>query len=260
LFYGGSSAVTIKLRGVRANKSALAREVDARTRVQATGTVSLPRLLGHDLAEPAPFLCEEFARGRPLQSAADRTAVLEQVLPAFSRLYQACGIEPIQCGEFFDLDRIAADVGSVLAVPGRRSWPGRDRVVASLDRLEGFRSASLPGSLGHGDLSIGNMVRDENGRVSVLDWEHARPMPIGWDWRKVFEQVPGSQERYERFVLQLPSGVSGETLPLAEHWRLLRLARIAEVGALLDMARRRKSGRARHRLTAALRSLVAQPD
>jgi thiamine kinase-like enzyme len=111
----------------------------------------------------------------------------------------------------------------------------------------------LPASLGHGDLSLANMVATERDGIWVVDWERAGPMPVLWDWRKLFEQVGLAREAYARFVRRHGGGemTPADALPLAEQWRIVAVARVAEIVESLEAGGRLRSRHAHQRLARA---------
>jgi hypothetical protein len=59
-------------------------------------------------------------------------------------------------------------------------------------------------------------------------------MPILWDWRKLFEQVPQTEDAYERLLTRLyGERLPAHVLPLHEQRRVLQAARIAEAYQLV---------------------------
>lgn len=72
--------------------------------------------------------------------------------------------------------------------------------------LDKFQSAKLPTALCHGDLSAGNMMRDQQGILFVVDWEKARVMPVAADLRKLYTRYP--QARSD--ILQILTTLSSE--------------------------------------------------
>jgi thiamine kinase-like enzyme len=62
------------------------------------------------------------------------------------------------------------------------------------DRIEDLSSSGAPYGLCHGDLSVGNLLVDDN-TIFIVDWERARFDMVFADLVKLFRQIPGLKAR-----------------------------------------------------------------
>jgi thiamine kinase-like enzyme len=104
------------------------------------------------------------------------------------------------------------------------------------------RDALLDVSLGHGDLVGSNLLLDERGRVVLIDWEHAGPLPIAFDLAKLHVQARNSAAAFAAFRRGLGNRVGRTRGGYRLHeqfalghvqmlsWHEHRLARATEAG------------------------------
>ncbi|HEX4930105.1 MAG TPA: phosphotransferase [Gaiellaceae bacterium] len=143
------------------------------TSTTATGTV--PRVLACDPGEQ-PYLVETALAGRPLTPAdvrRDPAATVGAVCTWLEGLSPDALFRPVldqaTFGQLVErpLIKLAQAYGSL----SEEALLAR----ATIDLLAPFEGAGLPLVFEHGDLSPPNVLRLEDGRIGVLDWELAHP-------------------------------------------------------------------------------------
>ncbi len=60
--------------------------------------------------------------------------------------------------------------------------------------FEKVSELSWPVALGHGDLSAGNMIRDTEGKLYLVDWETSGVMPVAYDLMHLYVRSPDLRE------------------------------------------------------------------
>jgi hypothetical protein len=138
-----------------------------------------PALLAHGSLpdEGVAFLQEAVVAGRHPATAGDVRNAMAPLLALFARLHDAVGVE-------------SRPLSAVVS----RHFPERWDALARTDLVRGpvdravrqliNQDARVPVSLGHGDLVKSNMLF-ANDSVVLIDWEHARAMPIAFDLSKL---------------------------------------------------------------------------
>ena len=123
------------------------------------------------------------------------------------------------------LKRLAAACGMI---PWDPSWNVRE---ALLERAAAIlrENAFLPCSIGHGDLSLGNMIVGSDARIYLTDWESAREMPIAFDLHAILNLVPATRGFFEsRMGASAWGDPGGPVLPFPDQCLLSVLVRIME--------------------------------
>lgn len=110
--------------------------------------------------------------GDTLNSAGERMRALEAAFSALTLLHQTTS-EPHRFSEQ-DYETYVAQPATVLdssvIVPSRQ----RERVMLLADRLRTLVGEDIPSSVLHGDFELGNLLRENDGTIRVLDWELSR--------------------------------------------------------------------------------------
>lgn len=170
---------------------------------------TLPRHVASLSRGRAVFSAQSWLTGAPLDNAArDRGAVaVERTIAAMADWFAArlATRAPSLAFPNFLGDEILARLG--------RRTPGgvaERAFVAFTEQTAGLEAAC--GVL-HNDLHMGNLLFDEEGRVSgVLDWEHAGPGPLLCDWF-------GFVDEYTLWQAGERSGLDATSRALDSAWR-----------------------------------------
>ena len=150
----------------------LAREIKARKvlRDSDAASFSIPTLLGYDRRR-LTWLVEEFVRTDPRVTPDERSVIfLDQHATSFYTGFARS--RPIAA--FLRKTGIAPETVQRLL----------DDAAVPLGRA--YSKDTWPVSLTHGDLSTGNMIASDDGRLYVVDWEKFGQGPIAWDLRKLY--------------------------------------------------------------------------
>lgn len=258
-FYLAPEPLTLKLVEPCA-RDALAREVAVRS---ALAVPCAPRLVAQRLDGPHPHLCEQLLFGRHPDPARDGERVVSFVLDELWQSYRASGFEWRRCAESHDLAALLANFDAMAAAASRRSpWPGPPALRGALERLGSEADRLVPWCLGHGDLSLGNLLLCE-GRVRALDWERARRLPLLHELAKISVTVPGSWGPIvARIGQEFPNVPAPGMASPAAQGALAALERLAELRTRFDatspdaVASPREAVRFRRRLKAELGHLA----
>ena len=81
-------------------------------------------------------------------------------------------------------------------------WPAAGDRVRFVRTVAGLveRDLSLPCSLGHGDMSISNVIRDEQDVHWLIDWKQGGRMPVAFDVRKLLLTTGAPDAVHERIT------------------------------------------------------------
>jgi hypothetical protein len=162
------------------------RERDVRTRIAGIDGYRTPAILDHGQVGATAYLLEPVVRGQHPTSGAQRVAMAADLAEALSAGYAATGAgdKPLSAITHEQLpDRVDAVLGD-----DTLPWPDEvgDRGVVRrhVARLIA-KDRSLPVAITHGDLVASNVIRDDEGRHHLVDWEHGRKGSPAFDLLKL---------------------------------------------------------------------------
>jgi hypothetical protein len=183
-FYGEPEPFTLKLVAPEA-RDAVARDAQAR---QGTVGLGTPRLLAHRSDGPYPYLCEELVAGHHPDPVQDADAVMAFVLGGLWDRYRTNGFSWQTCAESHDLGALISNFSKMTEA---FAWPDKELLRGQLSSLDDEASKLVPWCLGHGDLSVGNMLMRDD-RIVLLDWERTRRLPLLVELAKIVVTCPGA--------------------------------------------------------------------
>lgn len=171
---GASPTVTAKIGLQSLNRrGSLAREIKAHKLLASRNAASIPRLIRY--GPNLTWFIEELVRRCPER---DKDTKAELFLQSFARKLYAPFARSRGVSFFLRANRISAhELAQTFASAGS-------------DLPQSALSATWPVALLHGDLSEGNMIASEDGKLYVIDWEKFRRGPVAWDMRKLFRLCP----------------------------------------------------------------------
>ena len=237
-------------------RAAIQRDVEARTESAGVGA---PAILGHRFEGDHPHLCEEWLVGAHPDPVAHAAKVVAFVVGDLWQGYRTSGFEWRSCAESHDLGSLV-DRFDVMTqgVDWPSERPARDVLRKGLLAISKDSEALVPWCLGHGDLSVGNMIVVK-GEIRLLDWERARRLPLLQELSKILAVIPDSWEPIQSCILsEFEEESTPRMLPLNQQAALASLERLSELrtrfGATspADVASRRDAIRFETRLTAEL--------
>jgi hypothetical protein len=222
-FYLGARAVTLKIADTSTGGLSLRHEIRTRERIGNAAGITLPRLIASDSDGTSPYLWEEVVFGRRPNHRRDRARFLHHVLPRILDFYAGCGVRYVIGFDFLDVERLAADaLEAAERMP--RSIPRADRqllrarVAACGEEADKY----LLVGTGHGDLSSGNILIAEEGRVCLVDWERSREQILMQDLEKLFQEYPGSWDAaVDRMESWRPEGIDPDRVMSCEYQAML---------------------------------------
>lgn len=137
-----------------------------------------PRLRGHGRLGEVRYLMEEWIDGAPVLTSAGLALATPAVLDGLAGVHRGHGTELVRCSQAWSEQfpawwRRSVESGVVA--------PGVGEQVAAL--IEADRHVRV--SWTHGDLVASNVLRRTDGRVALIDWEHAREGPVMLDGAKL---------------------------------------------------------------------------
>jgi hypothetical protein len=169
-------------------------EVANRRRVLQIGRLNVPRILTHGLCGGREYLVEEFVEARLPTSASDRRHIADTLLPALREHYEASGITIVGVADYLGPAFCEGVALASHSIPWPAEWIGRTAFLDRIERLYNSGKALVCGS-GHGDLNLSHVGIMQDGRITILDWESARQMPVAADLADL-DRTCGNRERW----------------------------------------------------------------
>lgn len=173
----GPGSITAKI-GVPSlfGSGSLGREIRARRCIEnGRLPIRVPRIYRYD-GRRLRWLEEEYISPN---AAASETDTARAFLDHCAERFYGASVRPRELKRSLAGTGILyADVETILADAGVRMPNGLDR-------------AEWPVALGHGDLSVGNMLLRPDGGVVLIDWEKFGRTPVAWDLGKLGLLEPG---------------------------------------------------------------------
>jgi hypothetical protein len=184
--------VKIRLGGAR-TRAEMQAEVAGRRRLEALGTVGVPRILSAALEADPPYFAEEVVFGRRLRPAADAHVIATRLCPDLWRTYEAQGLTSRPAAACVDMAGAEARLD---ALPAVHAWPGTALPPAAFTAAA-VRALATAGpmlcAIGHGDLGFTNLALAGDGKLWVLDWERTRELPVAVDLVRLLVAVPAAR-------------------------------------------------------------------
>lgn len=177
---------TIKVWGRAVHKRKLGiRERQVREAMRAGDRYPAPEVLGSGEVTGHDYLVERVVYGTHPRGNQEREEAAVEVMHRMLMACRAHGIEhrPLPLvvrPEFTALDAVLADPSLHWSAHAEQ----RRLLTEHVATLVG-KDLTLPCALGHGDLRMGNVLRDESGEHLAVDWEEGGVRPIAFDLRKL---------------------------------------------------------------------------
>ena len=206
-----------------------------RRHLEAAGPLA-PRVLGSS-AEYGALALEPVA-GRRVDSlrGAELAAGLHGLGRALSTLHTTCPV-PEQRFARLDPEKLAS---AVAVIARARPDAGRAAALVLADLLDRIDDAGGPPVCLHGDATVRNAIASANGRVTLLDLEHAAAGPAGADLGKLLAGLtadcvlgritPAEARAFADALVAGYATVAAPPAPPALHWHASAslLARVAQ--------------------------------
>jgi hypothetical protein len=194
-----------------ARRSRLLAGAKIREQLRSVTSIVIPRPLDHGRGLRHAWVLEDFVTGIPIPGD-EWAAAVPLAAEGLTQIWQGLPVRSDAVGRVVDrkllgqfLDLVDSDLE-----PGQR--------VAVREAVE--RLAAMPGrvlvGLCHGDPVSGNWLRTPDGRLALVDWEHARPRPLGHDAVRLILGHPDAPSIADAMVGRL--GEAG-THPGLAPWR-----------------------------------------
>lgn len=229
-FYLGDYRHSTKafLEGSGRSVHALVNEVQTRLKLWAWRSVNIPELFSSDLEGQPACLREEIIWGRRCQKT-DAQAICAGLLPQLGHTYQKYGVIGRPIAEVVDASWLISRLSSAMAcVPWSSNWISQPMFLAEVARRLAA-GGYAPCSLGHGDLSLSNLLLTPTQQIYVIDWELARERPILFDLRRMIRSVPDTKAAMQTILREIfPQAQSSAMLGFDQQLFLGTLAAIAE--------------------------------
>lgn len=162
------------------------RERDIRARISGLESYRTPPVLAHGEGGSTAFILEPVIYGSHPTSGGPRLAMTADLAQALSRGYMATMVGDRRLSKVTHPD-LPGRLDHVLGGDGY-PWPSDVRERAQVRRAVGrliARDRTLPVAITHGDLVASNVIRDDQGRHHLVDWEHGRSGPAAFDLVKL---------------------------------------------------------------------------
>jgi hypothetical protein len=209
-------------------KSNFSNEIMTRLSLEGKG-IHTPKIIRYQIEQPPFYVWEELIWGRRPHKRDDAHLICRELFPQLTSLYRHHGVTWQLAAQGFDRGRMYHSFCRALKlVPWQSHWPaaGQFRGFAK-DILR--QDAYWPVSLGHGDLSLKNLVITPQGKVQITDWEMAGEQPVALDLHRLVLQLPEAEPIVGQLMSELDSsGCPGAPLPFERQMFLAALAWVDE--------------------------------
>jgi hypothetical protein len=168
-------------------------EIRTRQIIAEYQTVNVPKIFEIGIDFSPPFFTEELIWGERPFKLKDSKIISDVLCPQMWESYIKYGIKEKQlknildpCGFYNEL------LEAVNKIPWRRRYGEKDIFLlnaSALVRDDGF----LQYSLGHGDLSLGNIIITDDKKIYLVDWEQAKERPVVFDLYRIITSFPQSK-------------------------------------------------------------------
>lgn len=180
--------------GKTRSRDDLENEIRTREKVISSKTVNIPEIIRYELEDDPPFFIEKIIPGRVVDPDMDEALIMGDLVEDLWRMYEGYGIVFKGIDEVIDLTGAEDTVLEAMEIT---EWSDgwidkKDFIKRCMEILKS--GALIPFSIGHGDLSMGNMIMAKDGKIYISDWELAHEKPIIFDIRGIMNNVPRSRE------------------------------------------------------------------
>ena len=176
-------------------------EIETRKRVSEYKVLNIPKIFRFDLNYSPSFFIEELVWGDKPIRGKDSGKIEREFSKQIWEMYERYGItakkieDILDVGKFYEILYKSAD-----KIPWRANYGKKEYFLETAKNIL-FSNGYLQYSLGHGDLTLGNIIISTEGSVYLVDWERARERAIVFDSYEIITEIPGSREFFERKLL-----------------------------------------------------------
>ena len=181
--------LALKVWAIGGDRTGRSAEADRERRVRRTLSeldgYPVPDVVAEGAVEDTHYLLEPVVFGSTPQTPSERIAAAVDLLGRLAKAYAAAGVtdRPLSTS-------LRPDFTTQLEAAVSEPWfpwlasGDRSRFLRRVGDLVA-RNRTLPSSLGHGDMTMSNVIRDEHGVHWLVDWEQGGVMPGRVDVRKL---------------------------------------------------------------------------
>jgi len=234
-----------------ASEHKLKKELEILRQVRQFGCINVPAIHETGQAGPHAYLVEDLIDGEPVTYPAD-LQLLNQLAMDLWQNYLRFGLETAASDSYIEEGTSILIDDALEKTVWNPAWGSKQDFLDTITRLIGGNSSLLCG-VGHGNLSLGNMIKHDN-RIHVLDWEYAGETPIAFDVAKLLLQVPELGKNYTNYIESEMLRMTGSFTPFPVQMAYGWIKRLARLAALMQDAEDKE--RLAKRLALAVESTV----
>ena len=174
--------------------NAIKHEIAARGRVEETGLLRVPKLIGNP---DGNFFSEEIVSGRNPSFEEDARKLCDWIETELWPHYERQGLEYVRVSKIVDLESLPTICESV-------NWTAPARF---LDASSEFARSDkqVISTYVHGDLTAANLLLSPDDTIWVIDWESAREDVLGTDIWVLVQEVNGARNVLASRISALPT-------------------------------------------------------
>jgi len=209
-FYMSETPVTAKIHiNKHVSMDALEREFNIQKQVVNSGLLYITNKREVNYHANYPYCIEDVVDGSNVNYLLDKNLIGDFLEDLWGQ-YVAFGFELHDSSKFLSDSAYESIEAALIKIEWDESSGTQRGFLNDISRLINHKMDLLCG-IGHGDLSTGNMI-SANGRIYLIDWENAGPMPIVFDILKLSLEFPEIRGFFaERIELEMKRLVAGPT-------------------------------------------------
>lgn len=202
-FYTGNRkpfCVKILISNIRTLQN-MKTEIETRKKIVEYNTINIPELLDVELDFSPPFFTEELIWGDRPTKAKDNNLMMMKLFPNIWETYEKYGIKAEKLRGLIDLSATMNTLKKAVHLSPVHDNADGEKLITKASQLF-LNEGHTQHSIGHGDLSTGNIIISKENNVYLADWEQAREMPIIFD---LFGLIYPSREARDYFRVKIES-------------------------------------------------------
>jgi hypothetical protein len=190
------------------------------------------------------YILEELIVGRLFGQPGDCGLFINKLLPSLLNFYDSEGISHQRVGSLYDGAQISRDISQLIPIFKweEKGMASSSQLLEATEQCLRFRDEKLPICAGHGDLNKTNLSVDANGKITLLDCEALKEIPLAEELLPIVRQVYRTHpEMFNHLALEVQRRtLNPKTMPPKRQFLLATLKKIAHFSSIGNARKARK--------------------